>query len=137
MTEKLNFNAGGSWLGLGAGLLVITNGCTTYAVPPNAGNVYVEPMVVFIDQDDHVYYPRYQMYYGSRSHRFYSRDGHGWVAQPGPRGVLAASPSVTVDFHEGLAGHHPQVIRTYPKNWKSSTENPGHQKSHGENHEKN
>ena len=61
----------------------------------------------FIEQDDYVYYPDYQMYYGSRSHRWYDREGSSWVARPEPRevsvDVLRSSPSVRMDFHDSPA----------------------------------
>ena len=113
---------------LTAALLVTLSGCVGYVERPRAAAVYVEP--VFIEVDDYVYYPRYQMYYGSRSQRYYYQEGHAWVAHPHPRGVstsvILSSPSVRVDFHNGLPTHHPQVIKTYPKNWAPPRGNSGH-----------
>jgi hypothetical protein len=112
---------------LGAVLLLTLTGCVGYVEGPRAG-VYVEPAVQvdagFVGQDDYVYYPGYQMYYGSRSHRWYDREGSSWVAHAAPRGasvdVLHASPSVRMDFHDSPANHHPEVVQKYPKNWKPS-----------------
>ncbi len=102
-----------------AALLVIVGGCVGYVERPSGGNVYVEP--VFVEVDDYVYYPHYQMYYGSRSHHYYYQEGRSWVSHPAPRGVsvdvLLSTPSVRVDFHDRPAPHHAQVIQTYPKHW--------------------
>ena len=130
MEKKMSSKAGQFEYMLGAALPVSVTGCVGYVDRPRERNVYVEPARVFIEQDDYVYYPGYQMYYGSRSHHYYYQEGSSWVSRPAPRGVSAsvlfAAPSVTLDFHDGPAMHHPQVIRTYPKNWKPSAENPGH-----------
>ena len=105
-----------------AALLTLT-GCVGYVESPPV--VYQAPIAVVrpvIIEDDYVYYPRYGMYYGSRSHQYYYHDGASWIARPAPRGVsvgvMLASPSVKVDFHDGPAGHHAQIVKTYPKNWK-------------------
>jgi hypothetical protein len=112
---------------LGAVLLLTLTGCVGYVEGPRAG-VYVEPAVQvdagFVGQDDYVYYPGYQMYYGSRSHRWYDREGSSWVAHPAPRGVsvdvLRSAPSVKMDFHDSPAHHHSEVVQKYPKNWAPS-----------------
>ena len=84
---------------VGTALLVTLTGCVGYIDGPRVGHVYVEPVVV-VEQDDFVYYPRYGMYYGSRSHHYYSREGSRWVPRPEPRGisanVLISSPSVSI-----------------------------------------
>ena len=123
----------------GAALLSLVTGCVGYVDSPRAGSVYVEPApvrTVVIEQDDYVYYPRYRMYYGNRSHHYYYQEGSSWVARPAPRGVsvgvLFSSPSVMVDFHDRPAAHHAQIIRTYPKNWKPSGGNPGHREGQKE-----
>jgi hypothetical protein len=108
---------------LGAVFLLMLTGCVGYVEGPRAG-VYVEPAVQvnagFIEQDDYVYYPDYQMYYGSRSHRWYDREGSSWVARPEPRevsvDVLRSSPSVRMDFHDSPAHHHSEVVQKYPGN---------------------
>ena len=117
----------------GAALLVTLTGCVGYVDGPRGG-VYVEPPTVqvspvYYELDDYIYYPRYQVYYGSRSHHYYYQEGRSWVGYPQPRGisvnVLVASPSVNVNFHDSPAAHHSEVIRSYPKNWKPSVENRG------------
>jgi len=120
--------------------LLFGTGCVYHEDRPRAGTVYVEPapvQTVFIE-DDYVYYPRYRMYYGSRSHSYYYQDGPSWVARPAPRGVsvnvLFSSPSVVVDFHDRPALHHSQVIQTYPKNWKPAPGNHGHKEIQQDNH---
>ena len=32
---------------------------------------------VYFEEDDYLYYPRYGMYYGHRSHQYYYREGYG------------------------------------------------------------
>lgn len=112
-----------------AAALVALTGCVGYVESPRPAPVYVEPAVI-IEQDDYVYYPRYQMYYGNRSHRYFYQEGPAWVSRPAPRGVtvgvLYSSPSVRVGFHDSPAAHHSQVYRTYPKNWKQPGGNHGH-----------
>ena len=111
---------GRTGIALWATILTALTGCVGYVERPRA-TVYVEPAVV-IEQDDYVYYPRYQMYYGNRSHLYYYQEGPSWVSRSAPRGVtvgvLFATPSVSVGFHDGPATHHADVLRTYPKNWK-------------------
>jgi hypothetical protein len=107
---------------LGVVFIVTLTSCVTRVDGPQVGSVYVSP--VFADQDDYVYYPGYQMYYGSRSHKWYNREGSSWVARPAPHGVsmnvIHSAPSVTMDFHDSPAAHHAQVTKKYPKNWKPS-----------------
>ena len=117
---------------LGALFLVTLTGCVGYVEGPRAG-VYVEPAVQvnagFIEQDDYVYYPDYQMYYGSHSHRWYDHEGASWVARPEPRevsvGVLRSSPSVRMDFHDSPAHHHSEVVQKYPGNRAAAGSNQG------------
>src|SRR5579862_1775873 len=117
---------------LGTVFLLTLTGCVGYVEGPGAG-VYVEPTVQvdvgFVEQDDYVYYPGYQMYYGSRSHRWYDREGSSWVAHPAPRGVsvdaLRSAPSVRMDFHDSPANHHTTVVQKYPKNWAPSGSHQG------------
>ena len=130
---------------VGAVFLLTLTGCVGYVEGPRAG-VYVEPAVQvdagFVEQDDYVYYPGYQMYYGSRSHRWYDREGSSWVAHPAPRGVsvdvLHSAPSVKMDFHDSPAKHHSEVVQKYPKNWAPSGSHQGQKKNqkddqHGDN----
>jgi hypothetical protein len=132
ISKKLFFKADQAGFVLGAVLLMTLNGCVGYVDGPRAG-VYVEPAVQvdagFVGQDDYVYYPSYQMYYGSRSHQWYDRERSSWVAHPAPRGVsvgvLHSSPSVKMDFHDSPANHHAAVVKQYPKNWKPSGSHQG------------
>ena len=82
--------------------------------------VLVAPAVVI--QDDYVYYPNYAIYYNSSRHQYAYLEGDLWVWAPAPRGVeldvLLASPSVHMDFHDGLARHHAEMLQRYPRNWQ-------------------
>lgn len=102
-------------------VLIAATGCIGYVREPRDQRVYVSPPAVIYEEDDYVYYPRYQMYYGSRSHRYYAREGSAWVVRPVPPRVsvdiLIASPKVHVDFHDAPAVHHSQVVQTYPESW--------------------
>jgi len=118
-TNKLSFV-------LSAALLTTLTGCVGYVDGPRAG-VYVEPPVVeagVVVEDDYVYYPGYDVYYNSRRHEYAYMEGGAWVSRPAPRGVsvnvLLASPSVRMNFHDSPANHHAEIVRQYPKNWKSS-----------------
>jgi hypothetical protein len=110
-----------------AALLGTLTGCVGYVDGPRAG-VYVAPPVVVV-QDDYVYYPGYQIYYGSSRHEYAYREGRTWVSRPAPRGVsvdvLFASPSVRMDFHDSPANHHAAVVKQYPKNWAPPGSNQG------------
>jgi hypothetical protein len=123
--KNLFFKAGKVGLVLTATFLVTLTGCVSYVDGPHAG-IYTEPSMVVV-QDDYMYYPAYQMYYGSHSHQWYDREGSSWVARPAPRevsvDVLHASPSVKMDFHDSPANHHTMVVKQYPKNWKASGSN--------------
>jgi len=80
--------------------------------------------VVVVVEDEYVYYPAYQVYYGNRSHQYYYQEGSAWVARPVPAtlsvSVLLASPSVPMAFHDAPAAHHQEVIRSYPSSWGQS-----------------
>jgi hypothetical protein len=112
-------------------LSFILAGCVGYEDRPRERHVrvvqatYVQPVVV--EQEDYVYYPSYQMYYGRRSHQYYYQEGSSWVARPAPQGisvsVLLSSPSASMEFHDSPAMHHAQVIQTYPRTWAQSHEN--------------
>ena len=143
--NKLFFKADKAGCVLGTVLLLTLTGCVGYVEGPRAG-VYVEPAVQvdagFVGQDDYVYYPGYQMYYGSRSHQWYDREGSSWVAHPEPREVsvdaLRSAPSVKMDFHDSPANHHAAVVQKYPKNWAPSGSHQGQKPNqkddqHGEN----
>jgi hypothetical protein len=130
--KKLFFKPDQAGCVLGTVFLLTLTGCVGYVEGPSAG-VYVEPAVQvdagFVGQDDYVYYPGYQMYYGSRSHRWYDREGSSWVAHPAPREVsvdaLRSAPSVKMDFHDSPANHHAAVVQKYPKNWAPSGSHQG------------
>jgi hypothetical protein len=108
---------------LGTALVLALGGCVGYAGRSGRGNVYASGGVQ-IEQEDYVYYPGYQMYYGSRTHQYYYQEGTSWVARSSPRGisanVLLAAPSVAMDFHDRPAAHHAQVVQAYPKTWVRS-----------------
>ena len=132
---------------LGAALLGMLTGCTTYVDRPNQGSVYQSPPPVVyaappptvyvappvettaVVQDDYVYYPQYQVYYSGSRHQYAYIEGGAWVSRPAPRGVpvnvLIASPSVRMNFHDSPEHHHAEVVRQYPKNWRPSGPNPG------------
>jgi hypothetical protein len=97
-----------------------------YAPPPPV--VHVETQVVV--QDDYVYYPSYEVYYSSRRQNYIYLEGRTWVTRPSPPrvsvGVLFASPSVRLDFHDSPARHHTTVIKQYPRHWAP----PGHDNDH-------
>ena len=108
-------------------VLTVFTGCAGYVGGPSAG-IYADPGT-FAVQDDYVYYPQYECYYSVSRHQYAYRDGSAWVARPAPRGVsvdiLAASPSVKMNFHDSPAQHHATVVKQYPKNWKPSGGNQG------------
>jgi hypothetical protein len=124
--QKRFFQAHTAGCLLGAMLLAALTGCVGYVEGPRAG---VQVDAGFVGQDDYVYYPDYEMYYGSHSHRWYDREGSSWVAHPEPRGVSAdqlhSSPSVRMDFHDSPANHHSAVVQKYPKNWAPSGAHQG------------
>lgn len=135
---------------IGITLLLSMSGCVGYVERPGARGAYVSAGVraeaVFIEQEDYVYYPRYQMYYGSRSHQYYYQDGSAWVSRSEPRGVTASvlisAPSVTMEFHDRPALHHAQIIQTYPRTWvkssgKAEHKTDGRKKSRDDNRDEN
>lgn len=121
MNQTLSPRAATIGFMLFAALLVTSAGCQRYGDSPRGGHLSAARSAVLIDQDDYVYYPGYQMYYGSRSHQYFYQEGSSWVSRPAPRGLSASAvlslPSVRVDFHDSPAAHHAQILRTYPKNW--------------------
>ena len=127
----------------GAAFLLALTGCVGYVRGPGAG-VYVGPAVEvnagFAMEDDYIYYPGYQMYYGSRSHRWYDYESSRWMSRPAPRylspRVIRASPSVRVDFHDSPAAHHAQVIQTYPRNWRPDDRNSEHSNGRRDDHQR-
>ena len=127
MNKKLFLKTDMVGFGLCAVLLGTLTGCVGYVEGPRAG-YYAEPAVVVV-QDDHVYYPGYEVYYSSSRHQYAYREGRAWVSRPAPRGVsvnvLLASPSVRMDFHDSPAQHHAAIVRQYPKNWAPPGSNQG------------
>jgi hypothetical protein len=93
--------------------------------PPSAV-IQVAPSVE-LAQDDYVYYPDYGIYYSSGRHQYASLEGGAWVSEPAPRGVavgvLQASTSVKMDFHDAPANHHAAIAKQYPKDWKPARAN--------------
>jgi len=120
--KKLSFKTNGVGFVLGAVLLTMLIGSTSYADELRVGITVTPPVVVV--QDDYVYYPGYAIYYNSSRQQYACLENGVWVMQPAPQGVsvgvLMASPSVNMDFHDSPANHHAEMLRKYPKNWKSS-----------------
>ena len=108
-----------------AALLGALTGCVGYVDGSRPARVYVQPPVYMeagvVVQDDYVYYPSYQVYYSSNRRQYIYLEGRSWVTRPAPPrvsvGVLFASPSVRLDFHDSPANHHATVVRQYPKHW--------------------
>jgi hypothetical protein len=118
-------------------LLGILTGCVGYVDEPHHHvRGYAPPPAVYVEegiQDDYVYYPSYQVYYSNTRHNYIYLEGRTWVTRPAPPrvsvGVLFASPSVRLEFHDSPARHHSQVVRQYPKHWAPpgrERENQGH-----------
>ena len=113
---------------LSAALLGAVTGCVGYVDQPHHARGYAQPpQVIYVEsapavQDDYVYYPGYQVYYSGHTRQYVYQDGHSWVSRPAPPrvsvNVLAASPSVRLDFHDSPSIHHATVVKKYPKNWK-------------------
>jgi hypothetical protein len=118
--KKHFFKTNGVGFVLGAALLTMLTANTGYAGGLNVGIVVSPPVVVV--QDDYVYYPNYGIYYNSSRHQYACLENGVWVLQPAPQGVsvgvLMASPSVRMDFHDSPANHHAEMLRKYPRNWK-------------------
>lgn len=125
--KKILFGGDRATLVIGAVLMATLTGCVGYVDGPRAG-VYAEP-AVFVEQDDYIYYPGYDVYYSSSRHQYAYQDRGAWVSRPAPRGVsvdvLVASPSVRMDFHDSPARHHTEIVRQYPRNWAPPASNHG------------
>jgi hypothetical protein len=113
-------------------------GCVTHVHQPREV-VYAQPPPVYVQapvvvQEEYVYYPRYRVYYSSRSHQYIYQDRRAWVSRPTPPGVsvdvLFAAPSVRVDFHDHPSNHHASVERQYPKKWAPPANSHGHKEEH-------
>ena len=113
-------------------LLIALTGCVGYVETPPPRPAYLEPAGAV--DDDFVYYPRYQVYYGSNRRQHTYREGRAWVTRPAPprvsADVLFASPSVRLEFHDAPARHHPDVVRKYPKRWSPPRETPPRDEGH-------
>ena len=97
---------------------------TTVVMQPAAPVPTPPPAVsapAVVATDDYVYYPQYQIYYSNTRHQYTYEHGGAWVWESAPPqvsvGVLFASPSVHMDFHDAPARHHETVVRSYPHNW--------------------
>ena len=117
----------------GTVLLGALTGCVGVVDGPRHGTVYAQPPAVqvaagVVVQDDYVYYPGYQVYYSSNRRQYVYREGRSWVTRPVPPRVsvevLAASPSVRLDFHDHPSVHHATVVRQYPKRWAPPGSSP-------------
>lgn len=134
MNPKTFFSAHRLGLIFSAALLPLLFGCVSetrerrervYApAVPMHGSVVLE--------DDYVYYPSYEVYYSHTRRQYVYRDGRRWVTRPAPPRVaievLLASPSVRVDFRDAPARHHTEMVRRYPRNWRSSDHRPDDRK---------
>jgi len=94
--------------------------------PPNQRWGYRERTTVqlqgaVVSGNDYQYFPGYETYYNPQRREYVYYDGRAWVRQSAPRGVttaaLFASPSVQLEFQDQPERHHPNVIKSYPKNW--------------------
>jgi hypothetical protein len=127
------FRSGKLGLVLGAVLVGTLTGCNRQPVIINEAAPPVQTTVAV--QDDFVYYPNYEVYYNSSRHEYAYREGDAWVSRPAPRGVsvdvLAASPSVKMDFHDAPANHHAEIARQYPKDWSAAGRKENQPDGHG------
>jgi hypothetical protein len=119
----------------GAVLLGALSGCVGYVEGPRPARVYAEPVPVYVERgvvvpEDYVYYPGYQVYYSSTRRQYVYLEGRSWVTRPAPprvsAGVLLASPSVRLNFHDSPASHHAAVVRQYPQHWVPPGSDHGH-----------
>jgi len=105
---------------LGAALLGALTGCIGYSDGHHHSGGYGYSETHYV-QDDYVYYPGYQVYYGNNSHNYVYQEGRNWVTRPSPPrvspNVLVVAPSVRLDFHDAPANHHAEVVKQYPKHW--------------------
>jgi len=113
MKNTKYFNRG-TGLMLGAALLgAALIGCVEEG--PIHGSAYASV------EDDFVYYPGYEVYYGAHSHRYYYPEGRSWVSRARPPHVspevLSVAPSVKLDFRDHPSAHHAAVVQKYPKHW--------------------
>jgi hypothetical protein len=128
---------------LGAVLLAALTESAVYAGDLHVGIVVSPPVVVVappvvvtpvvVVQDDYVYYPDYAVYYNSHRHQYAYLQGGAWVFAAAPQGVsvdvLLASPSVRMDWHDSPEHHHAEMVKKYPRNWKSSDVHHDHKEA--------
>lgn len=102
---------------LAAGAVLILASCAA----PSSGYVAASSGPTYYD-DDYIYYPEYEVYYGRTHHTYVYRDGPRWVRRPEPPRQWAphfpSAPSVHVDFRDSPERHHNDVVRNYPRTWK-------------------
>ena len=135
--KKYLFKSGKAGFALNTGLLIALTGCLSSAdgqgvrISVPLPVVVVSPPVVavaapsvVVAQDNYVYYPSYGVYYNTSRHQYACLDGGAWVTRSAPlgvsAGVLLASPSVQMDFHDSPANHHADMVRKYPKSYKAA-----------------
>jgi len=113
---------------LGAALLAVLTGCVGYVDSPGPVAGYV--------QEDYVYYPGHEVYYGGHSHQYVYREGSAWVSRPAPprvtADVLLAAPSVRLDFHDHPSNHHAAIAQQYPKQWAPPGSDRGRKEGHND-----
>ncbi len=112
------------------GLVIALAGCGGYY----AGSYASGPApVVVAGAGDYVYYPGDEVYYDNATRVYVYRDHDRWVRHPQPPPhFVAGSASVHVDFHDSPERHHAEVIKTYPKTWRSQATAPVHKEAHHE-----
>ncbi|MGB7768558.1 MAG: hypothetical protein WBN22_06855 [Verrucomicrobiia bacterium] len=130
--KKLFFKTHKAGFVLGAVLLAALTEGVSYAGGLSVGITVTPPVVVVappvvvaptvVVPDDYVYYPNYGVYYNSHRHQYYYLRGDTWIWAPAPEGVtvgvLLASPSVRMAWHDSPANHHKEMLQKYPRNWK-------------------
>lgn len=115
------------------GILIALAGCLNYADAQGVRIIVPVPTVVVstpvvavpapavVIQDNYVYYPAYGVYYNTSRQQYAYMDGSAWVFRAAPMGVsagvLLASPSVKMDFHDSPANHHADIAQKYPKSY--------------------
>jgi hypothetical protein len=114
---------------LGAVLLAALTQCAVSVEAQSVGITINPPVViapVVVAQDDYLYYPSYAIYYNTYRHQYAYLNGDAWVWASAPQGVkvgvLLASPSVQMDFHDSLGNHHKEMLRKYPREWRPDGE---------------
>ena len=120
----------------GATAVLSLAGCYTSG-PERGGYRAAGPGSVIV-QDDYLYYPGDEVYYNNTRHQYVYREGGAWVNRPQPpRGWIAGSASVHVNFHDAPEHHHAEMVRTYPKNWRPAQPAHPSQPDHPDDHHDN